>query len=156
VLLLVSAGAGWSFVAPQLRVESDPPLFNGQPRPAFFGPTQLDFMLPQELVDTRKMDPQPQIALVGDAQVFLYQIPMSRMHYRSVFNVSADTNDPIDAWIGPQIRGDRNWLLVVNPMEIQRLHRTYDRIPKLPKAWEPSDPLHPQTFFLRGDQLPKE
>jgi hypothetical protein len=153
VLLLVSAGIGWSFVIPELCKQSDPPSTPGQPGIALFGPTKLDFMMPEELINAYNLNPHLQVALIGDAQAFFYQIPMSQLHYRSVFNVSTGTNDPIDAWIGPQVRGDRNWFLVVNPMEIERLHRTYVGIPALPKEWEP-DPENPRDFFLRGDQVP--
>jgi len=156
VLLLAAAGFGWCFVIPQLYPESNPPPFNNGPRPALFGLESREaldaFLMPKEVIEAR--DKQMQIGLVGDAQAFLYQVPMSQLHYRCVFNVPADTPDPIDAWVGPQVRGDPNWLLVVSPMEIDRLHQTYIDTPALPESWTPF--LHPpHAFFLRGDEVPK-
>ena len=153
VLLVAAAGVGWSYVIPELCRQSNPPPFHVQPRPAFFGTEDLKFMLPEELLDTRERDPHLQIALIGDAQAFLYQIPMSRMHYRTVFNVAGDTDDPIDAWIGPQVRGDPNWFLVINPVEIDRLHKTYLYIPALPEGWNSTSQVN---IFKRGDEVPKK
>ncbi len=153
VLLLCAAGAGWSFIIPPLLTQSNPPPFQGQPRPAFFGSDYLKYMTFTEMAEARDRDLQ--IALIGDAQAFLYQVPMSQLHYRSVFDVATDKTNPIDAWIGPQVRGDPHWLLVINPMEIDRLHQTYKYIPALPPQWQ-ADLERGENIFLRGDQVPKE
>ena len=150
-VLLAAAIAGWSFVVPELLKQSNPPPFQGLPRPAFFGNEFLKYMTFPDMTEAR--DSHLQIALIGDAQAFLYQVPMSQMHYRSVFDVATDQTDPIDAWIGPQVRGDPHWLLVINPMEIDRLHRTYKDIPPLPSQYE-ADLEKGQNVFLRGDQVP--
>ncbi len=148
VLLLVAVGLGWSHVVPELFAQSNPPAMNGQPQYALMGLEDLRLIMPQELIDAR--DRHMQIGLVGDAQAFLYQIPMTQMHYRTVFNLVGD--DPVDAWVGSQAKGDPSWFLVINPMEIDRLHRTYRGVPPLPAAWAARGP---DTFFMRGDEFEK-
>jgi hypothetical protein len=144
LLLLISAGFGWAGVIPELCHQSDPPLFHGQPAPVFIGFEDVEKMMSPELVDAR--DRGLQIGLVGDAQGFLYDIPMSRLHYRTVFDLQP--GDPIDAWVGSQAKGDPNWLLVINPMEIDRLNKTYIGVPPVPPAWAAHEP---DSFFMRGD-----
>jgi hypothetical protein len=145
LLLLTGAGIGWSSVVPVLCRESNPPLFEGLPRPALFGMDPA-FMMSDELLKAR--DTHMQIGLVGDAQAFLYEIPMSQMHYRTVFNLQGD--DAVDAWIGPQARGNPNWLLVINPAEIARLHRTYRFVPALPPDWAAHGD---EPFYLQANHL---
>jgi hypothetical protein len=71
------------------------------------------------------------IALVGQAQAFWYQIPMTRMSYRTVFDVSAaGATDPLSPWLGPNPRPGQ-WLLVY-PSEIERFSKTYAHIPPPP------------------------
>ena len=150
ILVLTAAGLGWSYVIPELYKQSNPPPIDGQPRVALFGLEDTSFMYQNapELIAAHEQ--HRQVALIGDAQAFLYQIPMSHMHYRSVFNVGA--GDPIDAWIGPQVKGDPNWLLVINPSEIDRLHTYYRDMPPLPADWAARGP---EPFFLSGDDLQK-
>ena len=91
-----------------------------------------------------------QIGLVGDAQAFLYPVPLSRMHYRAVFNLHTGTDDPVRAWVGDEPIGNPHWLLVINPAEINRLHATYYGVPALPADWASHGP---DALFLRGDRL---
>jgi hypothetical protein len=149
VVLVGTAVCGWSYVAFELMKQSDPPPMYGQQQAALFGP-DMSMLLAEspELVHAR--DEGRQIGLVGDAQAYLYEIPMSQLHYRTVFNVRGD--DAIDGWAGPEARGNRNWLLVINPMEIDRLHRTYVGVPGLLPGW---GERAPETFYLRGDQVAK-
>jgi len=83
------------------------------------------------------------VVLVGDAKAFWYQIPMSRLRYRTVFDVPAG-NDAMEAWIG----GDapERATIIVDPTELQRFSRTYWRIPPLSDDMRgPRD----QPFVLR-------
>ena len=93
-------------------------------RSELIGVQNFSFMIPPELMAMENADQQ--VGLVGDAGAFLYQIPMSRLHYRTVFDVPGNVDDPVAAWVG---KVDSNWLLVINPSEIERLHRTYWKIP---------------------------
>jgi hypothetical protein len=69
------------------------------------------------------------IALIGDARVFLYSGPMSRITYRTVFDVDAQPGESvIDAWA----RGaPADAVRVVDPNELKRFHGTYRGIPAL-------------------------
>jgi hypothetical protein len=137
IVILLAAGIGWSAVySPLARITRDPV------RSAFIGVQNFSFMIPPELTAMENADKQ--VGLVGDAGAFLYQIPMSRLHYRTVFDVPGNVDDPIEAWVG---KVDANWLLVINPSEVERLHRTYWKIPALPPVWAK---LEDQPFVLRG------
>jgi hypothetical protein len=58
------------------------------------------------------------VALAGDARAFLYDIPMSRLRYRTVFDVDVkEGEDVIQAWV----RGSApNSVIVVDPIELNR------------------------------------
>lgn len=143
-LLVIAAGAsGWTGVYGRLAYTTRDP-----DRTGLVAPQNLSFLAPPELTDMKNADKQ--IALIGDAGAFLYQIPMSRLHYRTVFDVPGDVSDPIAAWAGPDVAGNPKWLLVINPAEIDRLHRTYWKIPELPPDWAARGP---QPFVVRGDEL---
>ena len=147
-LVLIAGGFGWSGVYQELtKITHDPD------RSRLIGinsSRDVAEFFPAELTDPKNADKQ--VGLVGDAGPFLYQVPMARLHYRTVFDVQSDTDDPVTAWVGPQAKGDANWLLVINLAEIDRLHRTYWKIPALPPAWQQQGD---QPFVLRGDQLGK-
>jgi hypothetical protein len=146
ILLLAATICSWSFVMPELTSQIA--------RAPFFGPVDMRGIIEStELSDALQQNPHLQVAMIGDAQAFLYPIPLSQLHYRTVFNVATGYDNPVDAWIGPQVRGNHNWLLVINPMEIDRLHRTYVGVPPLPREWEPYLDAQ-KTVFLHGDQLP--
>ncbi len=128
IVLGASAAAfGWTGIFDNLARTTRDPV-----RSILIGITNLDFAIPLELKGMKNSDKQ--VGLVGDAEAFLYQIPISRLHYRTVFDLPAGKSDPVEAWAGEKV--DANWLLVINPMEIERLHRTYLDVPSLPKAWE--------------------
>jgi 4-amino-4-deoxy-L-arabinose transferase-like glycosyltransferase len=81
------------------------------------------------------------LVLVGDAKAFLYQRPMSRLRYRTVFDVQVDPGKSIiDAWA---TRYGPNDLLLIDPQELRRLSRTYWKIPSL--APEFDDRVDPFT-----------
>jgi 4-amino-4-deoxy-L-arabinose transferase-like glycosyltransferase len=74
------------------------------------------------------------LVLVGDAKAYFYQRPMSRLRYRTVFDVQAEPGESIiDAWSAP--RGS-NEVLLVDPGELRRLSKTYWKIPPLPREFE--------------------
>jgi hypothetical protein len=88
---------------------------------------------------------QSRIALVGDARAFLYTIPMSRLHYRTIFDVEKKADQPIiDAWLGPDApRLKRECFILVDQDELDRLYTTY--ILGLP--WKPPPfPTPPQII----------
>jgi hypothetical protein len=82
------------------------------------------------LIDTRTLPPDEPVDLVGDAKAFLYPLPMTRLHYKTVFDV--DTSDAsksiIDDWLAgmPQTP-----IVIVNSDELARFAKTYYRIPSL-------------------------
>jgi hypothetical protein len=134
LIALLAAPLGWlNIFTPLTRITADPI------RSALIGREDLSFMIPDTLADMK--DTQKQIALIGDAGAFLYQIPMSRLHYKTVFDLPANTTDPIQAWAGEEAKNNPNWILVINPTEIARLHKTYLDVPPLPPQWS-----------ARGDQ----
>jgi hypothetical protein len=95
-------------------------------------------------------DTGKQIGIVGDAQAFFYQVPIARLHYRTVFDLPANEPDPVAAWVGKEAEGNPDWLLVINPAEVARLNRTYKHTPPLPAAWAARGA---GTFLLRGDEV---
>ena len=134
-----------SFVGPRLTTFAD------LGRRGFFGATDLSFMLPGDLTDPT--DAGRPVVLVGDAGAFWYQLPPGVLRYRSVFDVAADQPSAIAAWLTPELRAamtdpdpKRRPILVVNPMEVERLHATYRHVPPLdPDLPGPRD----RTFLVR-------
>ena len=71
------------------------------------------------------------LVLVGDARAFLYQIPMTRLRYRTVFDADTSGNrGVIEAWAEPASDGNQ-WLLI-DPIELERFYRTYQPFPPIP------------------------
>ena len=114
--------SGVLFVGPQLET------FAALGRAGFFGVTDLSFIPPPGLAAAAAADPSRPVALVGDARAFLYQLPLSRLHYRTVFDLPADSPDAVTAWIDPALK---NPILVIDPPEVARLHATYRHVPPL-------------------------
>jgi hypothetical protein len=144
-ILLLAAWLGWSAVIPELTTRLEK-------TGGFMGWRDTNFMMGDsqhpQLIDAR--DRGLQIGLVGNAQAFLFPVPLDHLHYRSVFNLHTGTDDPVIAWIGPEPIGNPNWLLVIDPAEIDRLHRTYVGVPALPPDWAARGP---EVFYIRGDEL---
>jgi hypothetical protein len=140
-LALIAAGSSWIHFVPELMKQSAVP-----PEEALFGITELTNFLSPEIARARKQ--QMQVGLIGDAQAFLYQIPMTHLHYSTVFDLPADVSDPVQAWAGKAAVNNPDYWLVVNTSEIERLHRTYSHVPPLPAQWQPN---FPETFFIRAD-----
>jgi len=76
------------------------------------------------LFDTRQLKDGQSLDLIGDAGAFWYQIPMSRLHYKTVFDV--DTSDPekmIDQdWLAGMPKDAVIWR---DDDEMKRFARTY-------------------------------
>ena len=100
-----------------------------QAMPVVLGTEDLSWLTPAALQSVPKTEP---LVLVGDARAFLYQIPMSRLSYRTVFD--ADTSDGrgiIEAWAGPKPAQGTQWLLI-DPNELLRFEKTYQPFPPVP------------------------
>ncbi|HWE92623.1 MAG TPA: hypothetical protein VG269_01500 [Tepidisphaeraceae bacterium] len=78
------------------------------------------------------MPPDTKLILVGEGRAFWYQIPMSRLRYKTVFD--ADTSGGkglVEGWAGPAADRGGAWLLI-EPEELKRFARTYPPIPTVP------------------------
>jgi hypothetical protein len=90
------------------------------------GLEQLDVLLPVE-VDSNVIPDTRTLLLVGDAAAFYYPTPMSRLRYRTVFDVDAEPGqDAVEAWT-------RGWPadepMLIMPSELVRFSNTYWGIP---------------------------
>src|SRR5688500_8492531 len=100
------------------------------------------FMVPE--VATRLPD-DVTLALVGDAKAFCYQRPMSRLRYRTVFDV-AGGDDAIAAWLGGPVDGTTS--VLVDPGELARFARTYRHLPPVPlDVLQRRDPYPLDRYF---------
>ena len=98
------------------------------PMRSVLGSADLNGLLPPEVISA--IDAGKTLALVGDARAFLYQMPMARLHYRTVFDVDSMPGESvIDAWLKGAHAGAT---IVVDPGALARFHRTYFGIPALP------------------------
>ncbi|HWE00874.1 MAG TPA: glycosyltransferase family 39 protein [Tepidisphaeraceae bacterium] len=78
-----------------------------------------------------RVPPDAPLCLVGDARAFWYPLPMSRLRYRTVFDVKSDEPNIVKAWIGHD--GKRaGEILLVDPAELKRLSASYYGLPPLP------------------------
>jgi hypothetical protein len=91
-------------------------------------PPDLDGMRPL-VVGTLPADAN--VDLVGDAYIFCYQLPMTRLHYKTVFDVDTSDLDKsiIDDWLTGM---PKDALMFVDKESLNRFARTYYRIPPLP------------------------
>lgn len=91
------------------------------------------------------------IILVGDAKAFWFNIPMSRLYYRTVFDVNTKPDQSIvQAWINGAARlPDAD--VIIDPAELNRFHRTYLGIPMLPPQFQY---LRESTVFDLHDLIP--
>jgi hypothetical protein len=87
-------------------------------------PAQLRSQIYPPQVNDAVAQDKPLI-LVGDAKAFWFDIPMSRLHYRTVFDVDTSNNKPIiSAWMnGAADLPDAN--VIVDPGELKRFSKTY-------------------------------
>jgi hypothetical protein len=92
-----------------------------------FGIEDFRWVIPEEV--QKRVPPDAMLTLVGDAKAFLWQRPMSRLRYKTIFD--ADTSDGrtvIEAWAGPA--DGKQWLLI-DPAELKRFE-SYQPFPPLP------------------------
>ncbi|HWB53035.1 MAG TPA: hypothetical protein VG722_02545, partial [Tepidisphaeraceae bacterium] len=91
------------------------------------------------------------VILVGDAKAFWFNIPMSRLHYRTVFDVdTSDHRSVVSAWInGAANLKDAN--VIIDPGELARFHKTYLGIPPLPPSLKYL--REPTVFDLHDSQI---
>ena len=95
------------------------------------GLKDLTLFLPERSAQLVK-DRQP-LALIGDAQAFVYSLPMDRLEYRTVFDLhEGPENSVLAAWLGEDVAAKvRTHNLLVESSELVRLADTYDRVPRL-------------------------
>jgi hypothetical protein len=101
---------------------------------SIIGHEDLNWM---KTTDTTRLPRDLPVDLVGDARAFLYQIPMSRLNYKTVFDV--DTSDPSETIV-------QDWLVGMPPTptvliddgELARFAGTYYKIPSLSPDAGPS------------------
>jgi hypothetical protein len=75
--------------------------------------------------------PDVTLALVGDARAFAYDRPISKLRYRTVFDVDQRPGQSIiDAWAGDDLPAGS--VLLVDPIELNRMARNYWKIGALP------------------------
>jgi hypothetical protein len=82
--------------------------------------------------DSRQvLDQNRPLVLVGDARAFMYDVPSSRLTYRTVFDVAEDGSSPnlIIAWMGRL--PDEKEAVIVDFAELNRFAETYWKIPKV-------------------------
>lgn len=91
------------------------------------GVENLTWMIPVPTeIDVEKLPADRAIILVGDAQAFFYSgIPMTRLHYQTVFDVAG--NDGQD-WLSKWTLGERGTVLVF-PGELFRFKKSYHSVP---------------------------
>jgi hypothetical protein len=111
------------------------------------GVEQISAMLP---FDLRSIPQSKQLQLAGDAAAFWYQMPMSRLRYRTVFDVDARPGqDIIEAWTDGW---DKGQVILVSPDELSRFARTYNGIPAPSKEIaERRMPYFPVSGFQTAD-----
>ena len=99
----------------------------------------LRTVLPDERFVDRLLDSDRTVVLVGDARAFLYPVPMSRLRYRTVFDVVGD--DLREAYRVPD---SSDAIVVIDPAELRRLSGTYRHFPIRPGEWL----MRPEVFAL--------
>jgi len=100
---------------------------------ARMGVEDFTYMIPQALAEQIKTTSD--VWLVGDVQAFLYPVAASRLHYRTVFDLPGDATDMYQAWLGIP-RDKAKGLIVVDPVEVERLSKTYYHVPGLPPDFD--------------------
>jgi hypothetical protein len=76
------------------------------------------------------MPPDATLTLIGDAAAFWYPRPMSKLRYRTVFDVDAPPGtNVLDAWRGGRPPDSGEWQLI-DPKELLRFSKTYWGIPE--------------------------
>jgi hypothetical protein len=104
--------------------------------------TLRDAVYPEDVNRAVNDEAQP-LVLVGDAKAFWYDVPMARLHYRTVFDVDGPEGaSVVRAWMG-DAAGLPEATALVDPGELDRFSRTYYGIPPLPPALRSLDRITP-------------
>jgi hypothetical protein len=124
-------------------------------RVGFYRMFDLSPLSPAELegLEDRRQVP---LALIGDAQAFLHQVPMQRLRYRIIFDIRFPPGvASLDAWLGQteqELRKDH--VVFVHPGEVRRLSSTYFAVPGLPDRPVPRGYVTPNNNYQPiGDVL---
>ena len=113
------------------KLRSNPQVFQ------VMGLNRLTLLTPMADVTLRDDE---RLILLGDARAFLYDMPMSRMQYRTVFDVPAGS-DESDWMRGFEVVPGKT-LVLIDPSELTRFNRTYRNLPPVPRdAMSRSDPF---------------
>ena len=120
VFVVLGGLLGVSSVYAKLR--SDPRIFQA------VGLQRLPLLTP--LADVTLRDDE-RLILLGEARAFLYDVPMSRMRYCTVFDVPAG-NDESDWKRGFEVVPGKT-VVLVDPGELARFSRTYHNLPPVPR-----------------------
>ncbi len=84
-----------------------------------------------EMLGHEKLAPDQTLILIGDAEAFMYQVPMKQLRYRTVFDVDASDNDSaLSAWTRGWLLDERT-LVGVDAGSLQRFRSTYFEIPEV-------------------------
>jgi hypothetical protein len=94
-----------------------------------------------DLNDLRKLagvhEMNQKLALVGEAKAFYYPLPMSRLEYRTIWDVVIPPGSDIaNGWLGRDIATLRkDHFVLLNPGELMRISREYN-MPPPPAQWQ--------------------
>lgn len=94
------------------------------------GISKLDYLLP---LDLSGIPQTARIRLVGDSRAFMYSLPMSRLNYRTVFDIDAGSNhSAIEAWLGDSLSTiPPEDVVIIDPIEMERFRRHYWMVPAM-------------------------
>jgi hypothetical protein len=122
--LLLQAGFGLLNLHERLRDSLG--VRDGVDRSALIGLEHYQPVLEEKLKGA--LEGTGHLSLVGESRAFMFEMPMSRLHYRTIFDVDARGRDPVDAWFDgfPRKEGDT---VLIDYEELRRFARTYHAIP---------------------------
>ena len=99
--------------------------------PEIFQAAGLDRLTLLTLLADVTLRDDDRLILLGDARAFLYDVPMSRLQYRTVFDVPAGI-DGSDWMRGFDVVPGKT-IVLIDPSELARFSRTYRNLPPLPR-----------------------
>jgi hypothetical protein len=135
VAIAIIAQAGVGFVMLHLSL-----MKFSEALPQLIGTESLQWLTPD--IVNEKVPADATLVLVGDAKAFLYQRPMLRLRYRTIFDANTSNGRGIiDAWAGDSSASD--WLLIT-PDELKRFE-SYQPFPPLP----PEISSRRESFLIR-------
>ena len=129
--------------------------FSLKARVGFYRLEDTSALNPTELegIEDRRNIP---VALIGDAQAFHHQLPMTRLRYRVIFDIRFPPGvSALDAWLEQSeelLRRDH--IVIVHPSEIRRLSRTYHAVPGLPDRLVPRGYVTPNNDYQPVGDVP--